>query len=96
MKNGGINCVGYVLEYVGDIYWKVQLTKNHILNLKKSRFDRDKGTYHYHDNNGSTSCVIKYYWMIRILIYKSGHGNLTLNGPAHRTDNDSISILHIS
>ena len=95
-KDYGGHCVGYVLENVGDRYCKLQLTTNHILTLKNPRFDRDEGTYQYHNNNGSTGCVIKYHWPTWILIHTSGHRKLTLNRLAHRTGIDYISILHNS
>ena len=93
MKNDGRQCVGYVLGDVVYIYRNVQLTKNHILTLKKPQINRDKGKYRYHNNNGSSSCVIKYYWLIRIFIHTSVHRNLTLNILAHCMDNYSLSIV---
>ena len=92
MKNDGRHCVGYVLENVGDIYWKVKLTTNYILKW----FDRDEGTYRYHNSNGITVCVIKCYWPIHILIHASVHGKLTLNRIVHLMDDDYISIVHSS
>ena len=96
MTNDGRHYVGYILEDGDDRYWKVKLTKNYILTLKNPRFDSYKVTYRYHNNNGSTGCVIKYYWLIRILIHTSGHGKFTLNMLAHRMKNDSIIIVHSS
>ena len=55
MKNYGRHCVGCVLEDVGDKYWKVQLTPNHSLAMKNTRFDRDEGIYQYHNYNGSNA-----------------------------------------
>ena len=91
--NDGRHCVGYVFEDVCDSYWKVELTTNQIINLKYERFKREKGTYTYHNYNGSTGCVIKYYWPIRIFIHTSGHGYLTMNRLVQCMDNDSISIV---
>ena len=96
MTNDGRNCVGYSLEDVWDRYWKIKLTKNHIPTMKKPRSDRDKGTYRHHNNNGSTSCMIKYYWPIRILIHTSDHRKLPLNILAHLMDNDYTSTVHSS
>ena len=96
MTNDVIHCGRYVLQDVGDRYWKLQLTKNQILTFKHPRFDRDEGIYRYHNNNGSTCCAIKYYQPIHILINISGHGKLPLNKLECCTDNASISITHSS
>eukprot|EP00978_Attheya_sp_CCMP212_P042739 scaffold265946_cov35-Attheya_sp.AAC.1 len=75
MVTDGRHCIGYILEEIGELYWRVQLVTNHIITLKKPHLDRDTGMYLFpsDNNDGTPGYVITSFWPIQFLIYTSGH-----------------------
>jgi hypothetical protein len=94
----GKQCLGYILDNVGDHYWKVKLMSNQLVTLQKPFFNRDTREYLFNENNGGAvnGIRIQAYWPIRLLIFTSGHGKLTLNRVTHRSDNNAIIIQQCS
>jgi hypothetical protein len=76
----GKNCVGYIVdESDNGKIWRIQLVTNKMCSLMKPRFESNAGKYNYSDPNIVPGRVITEYWPIRLLVFTSGHGRLTLN-----------------
>lgn len=80
VKNGKL-CIGYILnENENGNVWKVQLATNRICSLTKPAFVSKEGKYKYLDPTDLPGTrVITEYWPIRLLLFDSGHGRLSLN-----------------
>ena len=76
----GRNCVGYVLEELGDL-WRIKLRlTNEIILLRKLVYNRAEGTYDTEDTvvDDSGRRIVSF-WPIRILLYNSGLCKMTIN-----------------